>query len=94
MNGGYVVKKIEPIKIPGGITNCIPEKTMKLPTVRDDKVWALKLAEKKPEQTDKELLEKLGNVLNGEIKEYQSRKRHIKWLCYWLMYQQICWFML
>lgn len=27
-------------------------------------------------------------------KEYQSRKRHIKWLCYWLMYQQICWFML
>jgi hypothetical protein len=63
------MKKIEPIKIPGGTTYSIPERTMKLPTVRDDKVWALKLAEKKPEQTDKELLEKLGNVLNGEIKE-------------------------
>ena len=64
MNGGYVVKKIEPIKIPGGTTNCIPERTMKLPTVRDDKVWALKLAEKKPEQTDKELMGKLTDILD------------------------------
>ena len=63
------MKKIEPIKIPGGTPYSIPERTMKLPTVRDDKVWALKLAEKKPEQTDRELMGKLTDILDGKIEE-------------------------
>jgi hypothetical protein len=74
------MKKIKPIKIPKGTTNsipertiettnCIPERTIELPTVGNDKVWALKLAEKKPAQTDRELMGKLEDILDGKIEE-------------------------
>ena len=63
------MKKIKPIKISKDTTNCIPERTIELPTVRDDKVWALKLAEKKPAQTDRELMGKLTDILDGKIEE-------------------------
>ena len=74
------MKKIEPIKISKDTTNsipertiettnCIPERTIELPIVRDDKVWALKLAEKKPAQTDRELMGKLEDILDGKIEE-------------------------
>jgi hypothetical protein len=74
------MKKIEPIKISKDTTNsipertiettnCIPERTIELPTVGNDKVWALKLAEKKPAQTDRELMGKLEDILDGKIEE-------------------------
>lgn len=63
------MEKIKPIKISKDTTNCIPERTIELPTVRDDKVWALKLAEKKPAQTDRELMGKLTDILDGKIEE-------------------------
>ena len=74
------MKKIEPIKISKDTTNsipertiettnCIPERTIELPIVGNDKVWALKLAEKKPAQTDRELMGKLEDILDGKIEE-------------------------
>ena len=74
------MKKINPIKISKDSTNsipertieptnCIPEMTIELPIVGNDKVWALKLAEKKPAQTDRELMGKLTDILDGKIEE-------------------------
>ena len=74
------MKKIKPIKISKDTTNsipertiettnCIPERTIELPIVGNDKVWALKLAEKKPAQTDRELMGKLTDILDGKIEE-------------------------
>ena len=74
------MKKIKPIKISKDSTNsipertieptnCIPEMTIELPIVGNDKVWALKLAEKKPAQTDRELMGKLTDILDGKIEE-------------------------
>ena len=74
------MKKIKPIKISKDTTNSIPERTIEttnwipertieLPIVGNDKVWALKLAEKKPAQTDRELMGKLTDILDGKIEE-------------------------